>query len=126
MSQAHADWILKAMIAMAAADDRLDAREVSTIQRIYQAQTGRAVDGRAIVLAVQTFAVRRSMLDALSIASGSMAQETKEAIVRAAYLTAVANQQISATERETLKAIAAALHLSDQEVQEIVDSAGEE
>lgn len=126
MSRTDADWILKAMIAMAAADDRLDGREVSTIQRIYQAQTGRAVDARAIVLAVQTFAARRDMLDALSFASGSLRRETKEAIVRAAYLTAVANQQISAAERETLKAIATALHLSDKEVQEIVDSAGQE
>ena len=32
----EADWILKVMVAMAAADGRLDAREVGLIQKVYK------------------------------------------------------------------------------------------
>jgi uncharacterized membrane protein YebE (DUF533 family) len=39
-----ADLIIKAMLAVAAADGRLDAREVELIQKVYQEQTGRSVD----------------------------------------------------------------------------------
>ena len=58
-----ADWILKAMIAMAAADGRLDAREVGLIQKVYQDQTGRSVDVSGIVLAVQAYATKRDVLN---------------------------------------------------------------
>ena len=38
-----AGLILKTMVAVAAADGRLDAREVALIQKVYQDQTGRSV-----------------------------------------------------------------------------------
>ena len=47
------DWILKAMVAVAAADGRLDAREVGLIQKVYQDQTGRSADVSGVVLATQ-------------------------------------------------------------------------
>ena len=39
----EADWILKAMVAVAAADGRLNAPEVGLIQKVYQELTGRSV-----------------------------------------------------------------------------------
>ena len=57
-----ADWILKTMVAMAAADGRLDAREVGLIQKVYQDQTGRSVDVSGVVLAVQAYATKRDVL----------------------------------------------------------------
>ena len=119
MSQAEADWILKAMIVMAAADARLDAREVGAIRKIYQEQTGREIDALAVVLAVQTYATRRALIEDLSVAARVMRDETKETIFRAAFLTAEANGQFSPQERERLAAIAAALGLSDSDMQEI-------
>lgn len=119
MSQAEADWILKAMIVMAAADARLDAREVGAIRKIYQEQTGREIDARTVVLAVQTYATRRALIEDLSAAARVMRDETKETIFRAAFLTAEANGQFSPQERDRLAAIAAALGLSDSATQEI-------
>ena len=40
----EADSILRAMIAVAGADGRLNAREVGLIQEVYENQTGRADD----------------------------------------------------------------------------------
>ena len=73
-----ADWILKAMVAVAGADRRLDAREVGLIQKVYQDQTGRGVDVSGVVLAVQAYATKRDVLAEFSAAAGSMSWETKE------------------------------------------------
>ena len=67
-----ADWILKAMVALAAADGRLDAREVTLIQKVYQQQTGRSVDVSGVLLAVQAYATRRDVLAELSTAVGTL------------------------------------------------------
>ena len=115
-----ADWMLKAMIALAAADDRLNAREVGVIQRIYQEQTGRSVDASVVVLAVQTYATKRDAIAELSTAVGSMSQETKEEIVRAACLTLLADESVSAGESKKLRAIAAALRMSESRLEEIL------
>jgi len=119
MSQPEADWILKAMIVMAAADARLDAREVGAIRKIYQEQTGREIDARTVVLAVQTYATRRALIGDLSVAARVMRDETKETIFRAAFLTAEANGQFSPQAGARPAAIAAALGLSDSATQEI-------
>jgi uncharacterized membrane protein YebE (DUF533 family) len=98
-----ADWILKAMVAVAAADGRLDAREVGLIQKVYQDQTGRSVDVSGVVLAVQAYSTKRDVLPELSAAAGSMSWETKEEIMRAAYLTLLADTRIAGEERARLK-----------------------
>ena len=68
----EADWILKTMVAVAAADGRLDAREVWLIQKVYQEHTGRAVDESGVALAVQAYATKRNVLADLSAEVGSM------------------------------------------------------
>ena len=82
-----ADWILKAMVAMAAADGRLNAREVRLIQKVYQEQTGRSVDVSGVARAVQTYATKRDLLAELSAAARRMSRETKKKIIRAASCT---------------------------------------
>jgi tellurite resistance protein len=118
------DWILKAMVAVAAADGRLDAREVGLIQKVYQDQTGRSVEVSGVVLAVQAYATKRDVLVELSVAAGSMSEETKEAIIRAAYLTLLADKRIAEEERKRLKGIADALQISEIQFQAILVSAG--
>lgn len=118
-----ADWILKAMVAVAGADGRLNAREVGLFQKVYQDQTGRSVDVSGVVRAVQAYTTR-------SAAAGSMSGATKEEIIRAAYLTLIADQRIAGEERERLKDIAAALQISvidlDAIVKGIEPTSGEE
>jgi len=114
------DWIIKAMIAVAAADGRLNAREVGLIQDLLQAQTGRFVDASGIVLAVQAYATKRDLLRDLSVAEGSMSPETKEEIIRAAYLMLVADEYVAEPELKKLKDIAAALGISETHLEAII------
>ena len=120
----EADWILKAMVAVAAADGRLNAPEVGLIQKVYQELTGRSVDVRGVVLAVQAYATKRDVLVELSVAAGSMSEETKEEIIRAAYLTLLADKRIAEEERNRLKDIAAALRISEIHFEAILEGAG--
>jgi tellurite resistance protein len=116
-----ADWILKAMVAMAAADGRLDAREVGLIQKIYQDLTSHSVDASGVVLAVQVYATSRDVLRELSAETGSMSRETKVKSIRAAHLTLLANGRIAEEERQKLKDIAAALRFSESDLEAIVE-----
>src|SRR5262245_38792718 len=109
----EADWILRVMIAVAGADGRLDAREVRIIQDVYKDQTGRSVDVSGVVLAVKAYVAKRDVLTELSIVEGSMPRETKEKIIRAAYLTLLADERIAEEERKWLKDIADALRISE-------------
>jgi DnaJ-domain-containing protein 1 len=52
-----------------------------------------------------------------------MSAEVKEKIVRAAYLTLLADGRVAGEEFKTLKDIAAALDVSDQQFQAIIDDA---
>ena len=117
-----ADWILKAMVAVAAADGRLDAREVGLIRKVYQDLTGRPVDVSGVVFAVQAYATKRDVLAELSLASGSMSAATKEEIIRAAYLALLADARDAAPERKKLKDIAAALRVTESELETILDA----
>ena len=48
----EADWILKAMVAVAASDGALDDREIGLIQQIYQDQSGRSLTADEVKEAV--------------------------------------------------------------------------
>jgi tellurite resistance protein len=126
----EADWILKAMVALAAADGRPDAHEVGLIQKVYREQTGRSVDVSGVLLAVQAYATTRDVLAEFSAAVGSMSRETKGKIIRAAYLTLLADKRIAEEERKTVKDMAATLRISENEFQAIIEaiapSSGEE
>jgi len=112
VAQSEADWILKAMVAVAAADGRLDAREVGLIQKVYQDQTGRPVDVSGVARAAEAY-TKRDVLVELSAVAGGMSPETKEEIIRAAYLVLLADDRIAGEERKKLKDIAAALQISE-------------
>ncbi len=115
-----ADWILKAMIAVAAADGRLNASEVGLIQKVYQDRTGRPVDVSGVVLAVQMYATRRDVLEELSAAAGGMDWTTKVEIIRAAYLTLLVDKRVTPEERAKLEEIAAALQVPEPRLDAII------
>jgi uncharacterized membrane protein YebE (DUF533 family) len=114
------DWIIKAMIAVAAADGRINAREVGLIQKLFHAQTGRSVDASGVILAVQAYASKRDVLAELAVAAGSMSAETKEEIIRAAYLMLLADDYVAKEELKKLKDIAAALRISESRLEAII------
>jgi tellurite resistance protein len=82
------------------------------------------VDVSGVVLAVQAYATKRDVLVELSVAGRSMSRETKEAIIRAAYLTLLADKRIAEEERKRLKDIAAALQISEIHFEAILEDAG--
>ena len=116
----EADWILRVMIAVAGADGRLDAREVRIIQDVYEDLTGRSVEVSGVVLAVKAYVTKRDVLAELSIVEGSMPGETKEKIIRGAYLTLLADERIAEEERKWLKDIADALRISEIELDAVL------
>jgi tellurite resistance protein len=109
----EADWILRSMVAVAAADGRLDAREVGLIQKVYEERTGRAVDVSGVASAAAVYATKRDILAELAAISGSMRRETKEEIIRSAYLVLLADGRIAGEERKKLKDIAIALQIPE-------------
>ena len=124
-SVTEAEWILKTMAAMAAADGRLDAREVRLIQEVYEEQTGLPVDVSGVMTAVQTYA-KRDVFEDLSTVAGGLSPEAKGAIIRGACLTLVANEHISESERKKLEAIGAALGISEEQLKSVLDQACED
>ena len=108
----RADLILKAMIAVAAADGGLDDKEAGLIQQLYQDQAGTPITAEDIAKAAEA-SPREALLAELSAAAPALDRETKEEIVRAAYLTLLADDRITGEERKKLKDIAAALHIPE-------------
>ena len=112
----------KAMVAVAASDERLDTREVAIIQEIYEAREGRKPTANAIARAKDASAKDASaegasaeddMLAQFAAVSSVLDRNAKEEIIRAAYLVLLADRRISGEERKTLKDIAMALKISE-------------
>jgi uncharacterized membrane protein YebE (DUF533 family) len=108
----RADMILKAMIAVAAADGSLEDREAGLIQQIYEDQAGRPISREEIASAAETNA-RATILAELSAAAPVLDRDTKEEVIRAAYLALLADDRIAGEERKKLQDIAAALRVPE-------------
>ena len=108
----RAELILKAMIAVATADGGLEDREVSLIQQVYEDQAERPITPEEIAEVSQA-STRDLLLAELSAASPVLDRETKEEIIRAAYLTLLADGRIAAEERKKLQDIAMALRVPE-------------
>ena len=103
----RAELILKAMIAVGSADGGLEGRELSLIQQVYEDQAERPIT-REEIAEVSQESTRDGLLAELYAASPVLDRETKEEIIRAAYLTLLADGRIAAEERKKLKDIAMA------------------
>ena len=111
-AHADADWILKAMVAVAAADGRLDAQEIGLIQQVYKDQSGRTLTADEVASAVEANA-KGEVLAEFAAAAKALDKATKEEMIRAAYLVLLADDRIAGEERKKLKDIAAALQVSE-------------
>jgi len=108
----EADWILKAMVAVAASDGRLDSREVGLIQQVYEDRTGRKLTADEVARAVDANAAG-DMLAQFAAASKVLDKDAKEEIVRSAYLVLLADNRIAGEERKKLKDISGALQIPE-------------
>jgi hypothetical protein len=105
----RADLILKAMIAVAAGDaGGLEDSEISLMQQVYEDQAKRPITPQEIAEVAEA-TTRDGLLAELTAAAPVLDRETKEEIIRAAYLTLIADDNIAAEELKKLKDIAMAL-----------------
>lgn len=108
-----ADFILQAMVGIAAADGRLESREIGLIQQIYQDQTGTSVSGAEVADLAEASKRRADFLAEIAAASDMLSVDTKEEIIRACYLVLLADDRIAGEERKKLQDIAAALKVPE-------------
>jgi tellurite resistance protein len=111
-ANSEADWILKAMVAVAGSDGQLDARETGLIQQVYQDQSGRALSVDEIAREADAVAKGDAIAE-FAAAAKVLDQAAKEEVIRAAYLVLLADDRIAGEERKKLKDIAAALQVSE-------------
>jgi tellurite resistance protein len=111
-ADAEADWILRAMVAVAASDGRLDAREVGLIQRVYADQSGRSLTADEVARAAEANA-KGDVFAEFGAASKVLDMDAKEEIIRAAYLVLLADEMIAGQERKKLQDLAAALQIPE-------------
>jgi len=104
--------MLRAMVAVAHADGRLDTREVDLIQEIYQSLSNRALS-LAEVRAAETANQERDLLADLAAATGSLDLPAKEDCIKAAYCVLLADDRITGQERKTLKDFAEVLKIPE-------------
>lgn len=107
-----ADWILKAMVAVAASDGQLDSREVGLIQQVYQDQTGRALTADDVAKVADANAKGDTIAE-FAAAARTLDDPNKEEVIRAAYLVLLADDRIAGEERKKLRDIAAALQIPE-------------
>lgn len=100
------------MVAIAAADGRLDSREVGLIQQVYQDSTGRKLTADEIARAADANATGDVMAE-FAAASAVLDKPAKEEIIRSAYLVLLADNRIAGEERKKLKDIAMALKVPE-------------
>jgi len=109
----RADLILKAMIAVASADaGGLEDSEISLMQQVYEDQAKRPITPHEIGEVAEA-TTRDGLLAELTAAAPVLDRETKEEIIRAAYLTLIADDRIAAEERKKLKDISMALRVPE-------------
>ena len=110
-ANSEADWILKAMVAVAASDGGL-VTPTGLIQQVYQDQSGRSLTADEVARAGEANA-KGDPIAEFGAAARVLDQATKEEIIRAAYLVLLADDQIAGEERKKLKDIAAALQIPE-------------
>jgi tellurite resistance protein len=115
-----ADWVLKAMVAMAAADGRLDSRETDLIRQVYEDRTGRKLAADEVARAVGANATGDALAQ-FAAASKTLDLETKEEMVRAAYLVLLADERIVGEESKKLKEISGALQIPENHFAAILE-----
>lgn len=106
------DWVLKAMIVVAASDGGLDARETGLIQQVYRDHSGQALSADEVARAAEVLAKRDAIAE-FAAAAKTLDNGAKEDIIKGAYRVLLADNRIAGEERKKLKDIADALRVAE-------------
>ena len=108
------DLVMRAMLAIASADERLVATETEIIRRIYRQMTGRAISAIDIVRALdETSADADDLVEELEERCDEIDPATKDTLLRASYLVLMADKHVAASERKKLHDFADALEVPE-------------
>ena len=78
------DWVLKAMVAVAASDGGLEARETGLIQKVYQDQSGHALSADEVARAADALAKGDAIAE-FAAAAKTLDRGAKEEVIKGAY-----------------------------------------
>lgn len=107
-------FLLQAMVSMAAADGDVHESEATTIRTLYSRVTGDAVSAHEINAAPDAYRARGlTFAGQLARERHNLTRETKETILRGAYMVLLADGQVSARERKKLSDFVKALNISE-------------
>jgi len=117
MTQAHStdrNFILQAMVSMAAADGDALESKAATISTLYTQVTGDAVSADEINAAPCAYHARGlTFAGELAREHCRLTRKTKETILRGAYMVLLADGRVSARERKKLIDFVKALKISE-------------
>jgi tellurite resistance protein len=116
-----AEWILRAMLATATADGKIDEREIVLVQQTYRELTAKDLARDDITKAAEANAKADDFLAELAAVAPLLSAPTKEEIIRATYLVLLADGQISGEEGKKLEDIAEALGIARLQLGTILD-----
>ena len=115
--------IKRTMVAMMIADGDVEDREVEVIQGIYNQLTGINLSREAIggeIIEVQTGG--RDLMQTLGQIAGSLNNDGKEMVVKAAFLVAAADGDFQEEEKELIGRIGQSLQMSSSQLNELISS----
>jgi DnaJ-domain-containing protein 1 len=108
------DYILKAMVSMAAADGDFHDNELATIRTVYEQNTGEAISAEDInKVSLGRRSQATTFAEQLAAEQNQLSRELKETILSSAYMVLLADGRVSARERKKLMELAVALKISD-------------
>ena len=120
LQKADVKILLRFMVAMAAADDRLHSDEVSVMSGVFEKLTGSPLDE---TLLRNMFALDRNeqlaILDDESF-TAKCSPELKRLILKACYLVKISDRAIAENELDMMATIAARLNISGSELSELI------
>jgi tellurite resistance protein len=114
--------VVQAMVAMSVADGNLDDSEIEMITGLYQNLTGQSLpadDVRSIAASMEK--ADFSITDALENVRGMLDTESRELVLKAAYLVLIADGVVDENEEKLLNGIADSLQFSGERYGEIID-----
>jgi uncharacterized tellurite resistance protein B-like protein len=120
LQRSDAKILLRFMIAMASADEKLRAEEIGVISAVFEKIAGHPLDEK---LLQDMFEVNRkeqfSIFDDESL-TAEFSPEFKRLIVKACYLVKIADGEIAESELDMMATIAARLDISGIELSQLI------
>jgi tellurite resistance protein len=114
--------LVRAMVAVAAADNRLDQEEIASIAEIYHSLVGLDLERDLIIQVTKTMADGKySIYEDLALTQDMISDTMKENIIRACYMVMISDGEIAEQEKTRITEIADTLEIGHDRAVEIVE-----